>query len=144
MSIKIHRISFAQDTTLPSREDKAANDLQKRFENDLEQYKNAKGDIYILTSIRIFGQKRDDVDILVVGLLENFTIKSVQTKNYDHLDELIIKSFIANIELKSHPSTDVFHEGTDYIVKYSNCKENASQQCREAKFSLFNHNTPTI
>ena len=139
MSIKIQRVSFAKDKTLPSREDKAANDLQQRFERDLAQYNNAKGDIYILTSIRIFGQKRDDIDILVIGLFENLIIKSVQTKNCDHVDELVTRSFIANIELKSHTAIDVLHEGTDYIVKYPNCKENASQQCREAKFSLFNH-----
>ena len=139
MSIKIHRISFAQDKTLLSKEDKAAVILQKKFEEDLSQYNNSKGDIYILTSIRIFGQKRDDIDILVIGLLENFSIRKIQTKNYGLVDELNIRSFIANIELKSHPSVDVEHEGTDYIVKYKNCKENASQQCREAKFSLFNH-----
>lgn len=139
MSIKIHRISFAQDKTLPSKEDKAADILQKRFEEDLSQYNNSKGDIYILTSIRIFGQKRDDIDILVIGLLENFSIRKMQTKKYGLVDELNIRSFIANIELKSHPSADVEHVGMDYIVKYKNCKENASQQCREAKFSLFNH-----
>ena len=139
MSIKIHRVSFAQDKTSLSKEDQAAQSLQQRFEKDLSKYKSSKGDIYILTSIRIFGQKRDDIDILVLGLLENFSMKNVSTKNHGRVEDLIICSFIANIELKTHPSTDVKHEGTDYIVKYTNRKENASQQCREAKFSLYNH-----
>lgn len=139
MAPKIHYISFAQDKTIPSKEDDAAKKLKERFEKDLKQYKNAKGDIYILTSIRIFGQKRDDIDILVIGLLENFTIRRVNTKNYGNVDELRICSFIANIELKTHHAPDVKHVGADYIVKYPDRKENASQQCREAKFSLIDH-----
>lgn len=53
--------------------------------------------------------------------------------------ELDVKSFICNIELKSHSASSVKREGTDYIVSYSGIPHNASQQCNEAKFSLFNH-----
>lgn len=138
--IRVFYKSFAQDPTSNSQEDDAAMALQKRFASELSSFPNASGNIYILTSIRIFGQKRNDIDILVIGFLEGLTINSVKTKNCGKVSSLEIKSFIANIELKSHPSNKVTREGNDYIVTYcNNVKHNASQQCNEAKFSLYNH-----
>ena len=137
--INIHIKSFAKDTTLLSQEDEAANQLKNKLQEDLAQHPNAKGTIYIMTSIRIFGQKRNDIDILVMGFIENLTLKNINTKNYSVVKELDIKSFICNIELKSHSANCVKREGTDYIVYYSGIPHNASQQCCEAKFSLFNH-----
>lgn len=137
--IRIYVKSFAKDTTLLSQEDEAANLLKNKLQEDLAQYPNAKGTIYIMTSIRIFGQKRNDIDILVMGFIENLTLKNINTKNYSVVKELDIKSFICNIELKSHSANCVKREGTDYIVYYSGIPHNASQQCNEAKFSLFNH-----
>jgi len=106
---------------------------------ELSSYPNAKGDIYILTSIRIFGQKRNDIDMLVMGFFDNFRIENAKTKNYGDVSELNIKSIICNIELKSHSANSVRHEGTDYIALYNGIRHNASQQCNEAKFSLYNH-----
>lgn len=137
--IKIYVKSFAKDTTLISKEDEAANQLKEKLQEELISYPNAKGTIYIMTSIRIFGQKRNDIDMLVMGIIENLTLKNINTKNYGIVKELDIKSFICNIELKSHSANYVKREGTDYIVSYSGILHNASQQCSEAKFSLINH-----
>lgn len=137
--IKIHTKSFSKDITSLSKEDEAANQLKNNLQEELASYPAAKGTIYIMTSIRIFGQKRNDIDMLVMGFIENLTFKNINTKNYDVVKELYVKSFICNIELKSHSASSVKHEGTDYIVSYSGIPHNASQQCSEAKFSLFNH-----
>lgn len=137
--IKIHTKSFSKDITSLSKEDEAANQLKNNLQEELASYPAAKGAIYIMTSIRIFGQKRNDIDMLVMGFIENLTFKNINTKNYDVVKELDVKSFICNIELKSHSASSVKHEGTDYIVSYSGIPHNASQQCSEAKFSLFNH-----
>lgn len=137
--IKIETKSFAKDTSMASQEDAAALILKENLQEELAQYPNANGTIYIFTSIRVFGQKRNDIDMLVMGFLDNFVIKNAQTKNYGIVKELGIKSFICNIELKSHPSNRVKREGTDYIVYYNGVPHNASQQCSEAKFSLYNH-----
>ena len=137
--IKIHTKSFSKDITSLSKEDEAANQLKNNLQEELASYPAAKGTIYIMTSIRIFGQKRNDIDMLVMGFIENLTFKNINTKNYDVVKELDVKSFICNIELKSHSASSVKHEGTDYIVSYSGIPHNASQQCSEAKFSLFNH-----
>lgn len=137
--IKIQINSFAKAPTLLSKEDEAANVLKVRLQEELQAYPNAKGTIYIMTSVRIFGQKRNDIDMIVMGFTENLRIKNVKTKNFDVIKELSVKSFICNVELKSHSSSGVTHEGTDYIVYYSGIPHNASQQCNEAKFSLRNH-----
>lgn len=137
--IKVQVKSFAKDTTVISKEDEAANQLKDNLQEELASYPGAKGIIYIMTSIRIFGQKRNDIDMLVMGFIDNLTLKNVNTKNYDVVDELDIRSFICNIELKSHSASSIKREGTDYIVSYFGIPHNASQQCNEAKFSLFNH-----
>lgn len=137
--IKVQVKSFAKDKTLLSKEDDAAKKLQESLQEELKSYPNAKGNIYIMTSIRIFGQKRNDIDMLVMGFIDNLKIKNVKTKNYGEIESLDIKSFICNIELKSHPSSSVKREGPDYIVNYKGIPHNASQQCIEAKFSLYNH-----
>lgn len=137
--IKIHTKSFSKDIAAISKEDEAANQLKDNLIEELASYPEAKGTIYIMTSIRIFGQKRNDIDMLVMGFIENLTFKNIKTKNYDVVKELDVKSFICNIEIKSHSASSVKHEGTDYIVSYSGIPHNASQQCREAKFSLLNH-----
>ena len=137
--IEIKTKSCAKDLSLISKEDEAAALLVERLQEDIKAYPNAKGTIYILTSIRIFGQKRNDIDILVMGFFDNFIIRKVKTKNHGEVDELNLKSIICNIELKSHSSSSVRHEGTDYMVYYDGIAHNASQQCNEAKFSLYNH-----
>ena len=137
--IKIKIKSFAKDTTLPSKEDEAAYMLGKSLQEELSSYPNAKGTIYIMTSIRIFGQKRNDIDMLIMGFVDGLTLRHIKTKNYGEVENLDIKSFICNVEIKSHTATSVKREGTNYIVSYSGVQHNASQQCNEAKYSLLGH-----
>lgn len=137
--IKIQTKSFAKDDIIFSKEDEAAIQLKEKLQEELASCPDAKGTIYIMTSIRVFGQKRNDIDMLVMGFMENLTIRNINTKNYGVVKELDISSFICNIELKSHSANKVKREGMDYIVSYSGIPHNASQQCNEAKFSLINH-----
>lgn len=135
--IRVKFISHSTENT-SSNEQVAAEALRDRFQEDLSIYPNAKGDIYILPSVRIYGQRRSDIDILVFGFVDGLTIKNVRTKNGE-VNELSIKSFITNIELKSHPSDKVSREGSDYIVKYGGVSHNATEQCGQAKFAVLNY-----
>lgn len=137
--IKVLVKSFTKDVSLPSKEDEAAILLQERMQEELSSCPEAKGSLYILTNVRIFGQKRNDMDMLVMGFFEGLTIKSVKTKNVGVVKELNVKSVICNVELKSHSAGKVVRKGTDYFVSYSGVWHNASRQCYEAKFSLWNH-----
>jgi hypothetical protein len=135
--IKVELRTFAQDEN--KNECIAAKRLKCILEEDLKKYPNAKGNIYILSSVRIFGQKRDDIDILVMGFAEGLILKNLNTKNMGLVKDLQIKSFICNIELKSHDARFIRKEGSNYIVKYKGVDHPASEQCREAKFSLVNY-----
>ena len=137
--IKVVFKSFAKETTLISKEDEAAKLLQDNLRDDVLLYPDVKGSIYIMTNIRIFGQKRNDLDLVIMGLFENLVMRNVKFRDADTIEKLRVKSFICNIEIKSHPASKVVHEGTDYFVFYSGVRHNASRQCFEAKFSLRNH-----
>lgn len=124
-----------------SEEEIAALKLKRWFEHELSAYPEANGVIYLLNSIRMFGQKRDDIDILAIGFFENLTLENIWTKNHNVVYKLEIQSFISNIELKSTPHDRIDIVGNDYYYRYS---RNAlpsclSAQCKEAKFSLVNY-----
>ena len=124
-----------------SHEEEASVRLKDLFEREFNAYTDVNGTIYILHSVRIFGQKRDDIDILVIGFFENLELNNVYTKNKGTVDKLHILSFISNIELKSQPHNKITVEGNEYLVKYKNKNHpsSISCQCREAKFSLVNY-----
>ncbi len=68
--------SFSKDFSVSSNEEQAASDLKEMLQNELKRYPSAKGTIYILSSIHLFGQKRNDIDILVIGFFDGFVITS--------------------------------------------------------------------
>lgn len=137
--IKIITRTFATDPTVITREDEAAQSLKEILQNDLAAYPNARGTVYIMSSIRIFGQKRNDIDLLLMGFIENLTLQHMDTINSGRVDELEINSFICNFEVKSHTFGSVRKDGPDYKVRYNGIWSNSSVQCREAKFSMKNY-----
>lgn len=94
--IRIHCTNILPDTSNTA-ESRAAMSLCEQLRSELKQYQHAEGDIYILTNIRIFGQKRNDIDLLIMGFVENLHFKEVMTKNYGKVNDLEIRSFISNI-----------------------------------------------
>ena len=75
--IKVQVKSFAKDTTVISKEDEAANQLKDNLQEELASYPEAKGIIYIMTSIRIFGQKRNDIDMRAMGYIDNLKARII-------------------------------------------------------------------
>jgi len=130
MAIKIKLINCAIDPTIQKPEESAASELKKEFEQEFSKYPNAKGTLYILRSISIFGYKIRDIDLLLIGKFENFSLRNkVTTKNYGDICNLNIHSFICNIELKDCDSIIVdgkrtlWKEGTAYIYNYKRSGE---------------------
>ena len=128
--IKIELINCAQAPTIQKPEESAAAEIKKEFEQEFSKYPNAKGKLYILRSISIFGYKIRDIDLLLIGKFENFSLRNkVNTKNYGDICNLNINSFICNIELKDCDSILVdgkrtlWKEGTAYIYKYKKSGE---------------------
>lgn len=129
--IKIKLINCAQDPAESRPEISAAQQIKERFEQELSNYETAKGTLYILRSVSIFGYKIRDIDLILIGQFEDFCYKKkVTTKNYDEVSGLHIDSFICNIELKDMDSVkDIYgnptlwKEGTAYIYKYKHSGE---------------------
>lgn len=125
--IKIELINCAQDPTQMKPEQSAALEIKEQFEQEFSKYPNAKGTLYILRSVSIFGYKIRDIDIILIGQFENFCLRNkVVTKNYGEICNLYIDSFICNIELKDidtiivNGKRTLWKEGTAYTYKYKN------------------------
>ena len=128
--IKIELVNCAQDPVQSRPEISAALQIKERFEQTFSHYETAKGTLYILRSVSIFGYKIRDIDLILLGKFENFHYKrNLSTKNYGEISGLHIDSFICNIELKDMASiTDngkktLWKEGTAYVYKYKNSGE---------------------
>ena len=101
MAIKIELVNCALDQTKITPEESAALEIKKQFEKEFAKYPEAKGTLYILRSLSIFGYKVRDIDLVLIGYFDNFVYKSkVKTKNFGEVKGLHIDSLICNIELK--------------------------------------------
>lgn len=128
--IKIELVNCAQDPVECKPEISAAQQIKENFQKTFSNYETAKGTLYILRSVSIFGYKIRDIDLILIGKFENFQYRNrVSTKNYGEISGLHIDSFICNIELKDMASiTDngrktLWKEGTAYVYKYKNSGE---------------------
>ena len=143
MAIKIQLINCAQDPTIQKPEESAATMLKERFEEEFEKYPDAKGTLYILRSISIFGYKIRDIDLVLIAKLDNFRYRNkILTMNYGELCNLSIDSFICNIELKD--VTSIFDENgnqrlwklaTAYVYNY---KKSGKKDITEQAFDQMN------
>ena len=142
MSISIH-INNSITSGKHSAEVEAALEMKDYLESIADVYINVSGDIYILASQPLSFQKRNDIDLIILGVTNGLRIPGpfkVQTnKNqYRNVNSVILKSFIATIELKSHDASGIRMLGNSYEVKYASQWHDASKQSNEAKFSLVN------
>ena len=143
MAIKIQLINCAQDPTIQKPEESAATMLKERFEEEFKKYPEAKGTLYILRSISIFGYKIRDIDLVLIAKFEKFCYKNkIFTKNYGEICNLNIDSFICNIELKDVSSIydengnkRLWKEATAYIYNY---KKSGIKNITEQAFDQMN------
>lgn len=118
-----------------SDEYRAALDMQQILYDSLPG--NASGDIVIYPSVTIWGQNVKDIDLLIVGQLENCEEKCDFVFENREINELVkIESFCIPIEIKSHSADGILRQGTDWFVKYSMRNHNATKQSNEQKISL--------
>lgn len=143
MAIKTQLINCAQDPTIQKPEESAATMLKERFEEEFKKYPEAKGTLYILRSISIFGYKIRDIDIILIAKFENFCFRNkVLTKNYGELCNLNIDSFICNIELKdvssiydSNGNQRLWKIATSYVYNY---KKSGKKDITDQAFDQMN------
>lgn len=116
-------------------ESKAALSLRELIQNTLPL--ETSGTIDIIPNVTIPNGKVADIDILVVGQLQNCFITS---SLYGQIE---VKSFVTVIEIKEQNENDVYVTETEIRVSYpsSGTTKLASQQNRDQKYSLLNYIT---
>ncbi len=99
------------------------------------------GDILIINSATLFGQQIKDIDLIVIGNLNNFKLnikaKPLGASEYSE-KEVYINNFCFVIESKRHQSSDISMEGLNLIVKYKGKKHDVTTQSEKQKYSLKN------
>jgi len=147
MGINVKHISFCDvNSGEYSAEYSAAEELKTLFDKELRQYVYAKGEILILSNITLFGQKRKDLDVLVLGNFNNFDLiyssKAIDKNNeiLPSIDrEISIKNICWIFELKNHDNGLVKTKGGQLYVKYMDGWHNATIQSNEQTYALVNY-----
>lgn len=140
MAINIVNVNFLHTGLNNTPEIVAAHQLKDKFTNNLDKYPNAKGTIYIFSNISIFGYQIRDIDLIIIGLFENFRYPNkVFSKNKGLINGLYIDSFICNIELKDHAASEIVKQATSYWVKYKGIYKNATEQAFKQMFSFLQY-----
>lgn len=126
----------SKDTSLPTSEWRAACRLKSILDNDLQSYPDSNGTIIILSNFSVPGQNAVNIDLLVVGMLDNTTLQFPNIKEDSSLGSSAGQNFVCNIELKSHDRNNIQYVGGHYMVNYTGSTKDASLQCQSASFSL--------
>lgn len=82
---------------------------------------SAEGEIVLHPNATIMGASVNDVDLLVMGYLRNYSEKLSFTDSSGNIerDKVDIFSFCTAVEIKGHPISLIRREGTEFFVKYA-------------------------
>ena len=101
---------------------------------------SVNGDISIAYGLTLSGQEVRDIDILVVGQLDNYIIPDYYTNNSQYAKKpLKVNSFCIAIELKEQPAHRIKFQGTHVLVDYQGQLKDATAQNEKQRYSLLNY-----
>ena len=126
-----------------SSESMAANQLKKQLEKELSGTSQfTKGEILIISNVTLFGQETKDIDIIMIGILQNYKLKVNSTakdrKNAllpEAMRDIFINSFCYVIEVKDHSYSGVKQDGLNLLVKYNQKWSDATSQSEKQKYA---------
>ena len=97
----------------------------------------AIGTIVLFASATLMGQAVKDVDILMIGEIQNYSITAEFHTEAEGLvrEKVKISSFCTTIEIKRHDISGIFVNGTDFYVKYGTRSHCVTQQSNKQKIS---------
>lgn len=97
----------------------------------------AIGEIVLFASATLMGQAVKDVDLLMIGQVQNYTINAEFHTDAEGLvkDKVEISSFCTTIEVKRHDISGIFVNGTDFYVKYGNRNHCVTSQSNKQKIA---------
>lgn len=138
MSIKVNILTHSVSDDSPEYE--AAEELKAMLEESFTKSPNAKGQVNIGYSLTLSGQKVRDIDLLLYGELEDYTLKSFhQSAKDSNKRDVSVESFCYVIELKDHPAEKVKTVNTHLLVNYKGSWKDVSDQSEAQKYSFMNY-----
>jgi len=104
------------------------------------------GEIVLYVSATFMGQEVKDVDIMMVGMLKNYSVKvGFNTKEQEYkYDSVDIENFCTTIEIKSHSMEGIKRIGTDFYVKYGENLHCVTEQSNLQRIAGFNFLKKTL
>ena len=132
MAVSINIVNKVIDDN--NKEYKAAATLKALLEKSFD--KNTNGSIGIAYGLTLCGQEVRDIDLLLFGKLENYTLSKYYTNNpaYPKKD-LKVEDFCIAIELKEHPANRVCIANTHVYVEYQGSWKDATEQNEKQRYS---------
>ena len=96
--------------------------------------------VTIVAGAKCYGEKRQDVDLLVIGLISGgFQLSARRLPQSMRSQRVYLSSFLMAIEVKDHDSSNVRLEGNQIHVRYGGAWSNASKQAFEQANSVRNY-----
>lgn len=98
------------------------------------------GEIVLFASATLMGQAVKDVDLMMIGQLQNYSINvEFNDKELGMIKENArIESFCTTIEIKRHDISGISVNGTDFYVRYGKDKHCVTLQSNNQKTSAMN------
>lgn len=121
-----------------SDEYQAAEKLKTIIQNSLPA--SVIGEIVLFASATLVGQAVKDVDLMMLGILQNYSLDSefVASSGKYEKNKVNISSFCTTIEIKSHDISGIFRVGTDFYVKYGKNSHCVTEQSNKQKIATMN------
>ncbi|NWF48133.1 AAA family ATPase [Hydrogenophaga sp. D2P1] len=114
----------------------AAEKVKEEFEKFLDPINCRKSDIRIVVSAKTYGEKRQDIDLVVAGFLST---RVEIPKSRTVTSQVFVKSFFLTIEVKNHRFNSIQFSGPKVFVRYKDRREDASEQAEEQKYSALEY-----
>ncbi len=101
---------------------------------------SAIGEIVLFASATLYGQAVKDVDLIMLGSVQNYSLNSEFTDKEGNRiqDKVYVQNFCTVIEVKRHDISGIVLNGTDFYVRYGGDLHCVTQQSNKQKISAMN------
>lgn len=135
MSVSVTVVGSNQD----SDEYLGALRLKELLETGLPR--GAIGEIILHANATLVGQTIKDIDVLMLGTLQNCTavVDFTDPKGERRKEQVTFSSFCTAIEIKSHDAAGIVREGTEFYVRYGRELHPVTTQSNGQKIAVRNY-----
>ena len=138
MAVSVKILNSVIDTT--TSEYIASCEFQEMLNNYFSDIPSVSGNIYITYGLTLSGQEVRDIDILVFGKLQNYSLDNYYTNDIKYPRKTLkVDEFCCAIELKNHPIDRIDYKGTHILVKYRDDWKDATGQNEQQRYSCANY-----